>query len=295
MRKLALAKDLMRHSQPGGELGPIVERALDLLIESLMQRRFGKTIGRIYTYVSLKADEDVRIASYQEKQAQAIDLYTAFGEAAAWFAPEILTVGKSKIQGFVAANPALKTRFDFYLANIVRQAEHTLSPEGEAILAIAGAPLQAPGEIAGQLRSSDIPWPTIKLSDGKEVRLDSQGYTLNRDAPNRADRKAVFAWADEVVRDHGKVNLIFNNAGVAHGSTIEATTYEDFEWIMGINFWGVIYGTKAFLPYLKASGEGHIINTSSLFGLCAQPGMGAYNLIARRIGFSSGIWAGSII
>jgi len=80
-----------------------------------------------------------------------------------------------------------------------------------------------------------------------------------------------------VVRDHGKVNLIFNNAGVALGATVEGMSYEDFEWIVGINFWGVVYGTKAFLPHLKASGEGHIINTSSVFGLAGIPSQSAYN------------------
>ncbi|WP_420465528.1 SDR family NAD(P)-dependent oxidoreductase [Panacagrimonas sp.] len=92
-----------------------------------------------------------------------------------------------------------------------------------------------------------------------------------------ADRAAVHAWAEQVVADHGRVNLIFNNAGVAHGSTIEAATYEDFEWIMGINFWGVVHGTKAFLPHLRASGEGHVINVSSVFGIIGVPTQGTYN------------------
>ncbi len=90
-------------------------------------------------------------------------------------------------------------------------------------------------------------------------------------------RLAAQAWADEVVRDHGKVNLIFNNAGVALGATVEGMSYEDLEWIVGINFWGVVHGTKAFLPHLKASGEGHIINTSSVFGLMGVPSQSAYN------------------
>ena len=92
-----------------------------------------------------------------------------------------------------------------------------------------------------------------------------------------ANRDAVYAWADQVVRDHGKVNLIFNNAGVALTTTLEHVKISDFEWIMGINFWGVVYGTQAFLPHLKASGDGHIINTSSLFGLMAVPTQGTYN------------------
>lgn len=94
---------------------------------------------------------------------------------------------------------------------------------------------------------------------------------------NVADRDQMYAWAAQVVKDHGKVNLIFNNAGVALGATVETVKPEDFEWIMGINFWGVVWGTQAFLPHLKASGEGHVINTSSLFGLLAVPTQGTYN------------------
>src|SRR5205085_8985531 len=92
-----------------------------------------------------------------------------------------------------------------------------------------------------------------------------------------ADRAAMFAWADQVVADHGKVNLIFNDAGVSVSSTIEAMSYEDFEWLMSINFWGVVYGTKAFLPHLAASGEGHVVNLSSVFGLISVPTQSAYN------------------
>ncbi len=92
-----------------------------------------------------------------------------------------------------------------------------------------------------------------------------------------ANKDAVYAWADQVVADHGKVNMIFNNAGVALSCTVASGSIEDYEWLMGINFWGVVYGTKAFLPYLKQSGDGHIVNTSSLFGLTAQPFQSAYN------------------
>ncbi|MGB5267399.1 MAG: SDR family NAD(P)-dependent oxidoreductase [Polyangiales bacterium] len=92
-----------------------------------------------------------------------------------------------------------------------------------------------------------------------------------------ADREAVHAWADQVVDEHAKVNLIFNNAGVALASTVEGMSYGDFEWLMDVNFWGVVYGTKAFLPHLKASGEGHIINVSSVFGLAGIPSQSAYN------------------
>jgi oligoendopeptidase F len=180
-----------------------------VLAEALVyQSDLGRTASRVFTYVSLKGDEDVRIASYQEKLGQARDMFTAFGEATAWFAPELLTVGRDKVEAFIASNAVLKARFDHYLRDTLRQADHTLSPEGEGLLASAGSPLSAPGQIAGQLRSSDIPWPTIKLSTGQEVRLDSQGYTLHRDAPNRADRKLVF---DSFWTAHGKFQNSFGS------------------------------------------------------------------------------------
>ncbi|MCY1078130.1 SDR family NAD(P)-dependent oxidoreductase [Archangium lansingense] len=92
-----------------------------------------------------------------------------------------------------------------------------------------------------------------------------------------ARREEVEAWAAQVARELGGVNVIINNAGVALGSTIEDVRYEDFEWLMNINFWGVVHGTKAFLPHLKASGDGHIVNISSVFGLIGVPTQGAYN------------------
>ncbi len=183
---LEALKGLAAHKGHLGDSADSLARALAL------QSDLVRIISRVYVYASLKADEDVRVSANQEKRGQAIDLFTAFSEASAWIAPELLTVGADKVNGFIAANASLKTKFDYYLANILRQAPHTLSGEGEALLASAGAPLSAPGEISQQLRSSDVPWPTITLSTGEKVKLDSQGYTLHRDAANREDRKAVF-------------------------------------------------------------------------------------------------------
>jgi len=92
-----------------------------------------------------------------------------------------------------------------------------------------------------------------------------------------ADGDAVRAWAKEVVSAHGRVNLVFNNAGVSYAATVEGAEQLDFERIVDINFWGVVHGTKAFLPYLRASGDGHVVNTSSVFGLIAFPGQCTYN------------------
>lgn len=92
-----------------------------------------------------------------------------------------------------------------------------------------------------------------------------------------SDREAVYRFAEEAQRELGGVDIVINNAGVALSETVEDTTYEDFEWVMDINFWGVVYGTKAFLPYLKQSEEAYIINISSIFGLIGVPTQAAYN------------------
>jgi len=95
---------------------------------------------------------------------------------------------------------------------------------------------------------------------------------------NVADRAAFEAHAGAVLQDFGTpANLIFNNAGVALVSKVMDMAWNDFEWLMGINFWGVTYGTRVFLPQLIASGDGHVVNVSSVFGLVGVPKQSAYN------------------
>jgi NADP-dependent 3-hydroxy acid dehydrogenase YdfG len=92
-----------------------------------------------------------------------------------------------------------------------------------------------------------------------------------------ADKAAFCAYAEGVKAQFGTVNLVINNAGVAVSKNVREMPLEDVEWLMGINFWGVIYGTYAFLETLIESGDGHLVNISSLFGLLAVPGQAAYN------------------
>jgi NADP-dependent 3-hydroxy acid dehydrogenase YdfG len=104
-----------------------------------------------------------------------------------------------------------------------------------------------------------------------------EGVTVTEAIVDVAQRQQVYDWAAATVAAHGKVNLVFNNAGVALGAPISSMAEDDLKWIMDINFWGVVYGTQAFLPHLKASGEGHVINISSVFGIAAIPSQSAYN------------------
>ncbi len=116
------------------------------------------------------------------------------------------------------------------------------------------------------------------LAETRRLCEAKNGVRITTSRVDVSDRKTVIDWADQVVKDHGKVNLIFNNAGVAHGGSVEKSSYEDYDWIIDINLRGVLYGTKAFLPHLKAATDGgHVVNISSIFGLFSQPGMSAYN------------------
>ncbi|MBB5918644.1 NADP-dependent 3-hydroxy acid dehydrogenase YdfG [Nocardia transvalensis] len=106
---------------------------------------------------------------------------------------------------------------------------------------------------------------------------EKQGAQARAYQVDVTDRAAVYRHADQVVADFDRVNLVVNNAGVSLTADIEELDWADLEWIVGINFWGVMHGTKAFLPAVIASGDGHIANVSSMFGLAACPSQGAYS------------------
>jgi NAD(P)-dependent dehydrogenase (short-subunit alcohol dehydrogenase family) len=91
-----------------------------------------------------------------------------------------------------------------------------------------------------------------------------------------SDCARVASFVNEVVQQHGRANLLINNAGVGMAGTVEELSIEDIEWLMSINFWGVVYGVKLFLPVLRQQPRAHIVNVSSVFGIIASPGHSAY-------------------
>lgn len=110
-----------------------------------------------------------------------------------------------------------------------------------------------------------------------EARLKAIGAEVKADRLDVTEREAFLAYADAVREHFGKVNQIYNNAGIAFTGDVEVSQFKDIERVMDVDFWGVVNGTKAFLPHLIASGDGHVINVSSVFGLFAVPGQAAYN------------------
>ncbi|HJR39369.1 MAG TPA: SDR family NAD(P)-dependent oxidoreductase [Nocardioidaceae bacterium] len=125
------------------------------------------------------------------------------------------------------------------------------------------------------LALSDI--DEVGLMETAERARTRMAREVRTDKLDVSDRAAMASYAASVKEELGRVNLLVNNAGVALHGDFEETSYEQFEWVMGINFWGVVQGTKEFLPHLIESGDGHLVNISSLFGLMGMPGQSAYN------------------
>jgi NAD(P)-dependent dehydrogenase (short-subunit alcohol dehydrogenase family) len=120
-------------------------------------------------------------------------------------------------------------------------------------------------------------WDEVGLMETAERARNRRAREVRTDKLDVRDRAAMRQYAAGVAEELGTVNVLVNNAGVALHGDFEETGYEDFEWVMDVNFWGVVQGTKEFLPHLIASGDGHLVNISSLFGLLGMPGQSAYN------------------
>lgn len=173
--------------------GTLGKSAADMLTALNAISNARRELDRLYVYASLKGDEDVTISPNQERRQLAQALASGFGEKISWLTPEILAVGADKVNAFEAANPDLKKRFGFTLANILRNAPHVLSPEAEQVMAAASNVLAQPDNIYSQLSNGELPFPAITLTDGTKVEhLDQAEYSKYRQSDNRDDRKKVF-------------------------------------------------------------------------------------------------------
>ena len=110
-----------------------------------------------------------------------------------------------------------------------------------------------------------------------EQRLKAIGAPIKVDRLDVTEREAFLAYAEQVNDHFGEVNQIYNNAGISFFGDIEISQFKEIERVMDVDFWGVVNGTKAFLPHLIASGDGHVINVSSVFGLYSVPYQAAYS------------------
>ncbi|HVJ53306.1 MAG TPA: M3 family oligoendopeptidase [Aliidongia sp.] len=177
-----------------------------------------KRLDRLSAYAHLKADEDTRISDNQARAQLASALGNKFDEATSFLRPEIIAIGAERVNGFIAAEPGL-AKHGHELRNILRMADHTLTPEGEALLAGAGDVLDQPGHIYSLLSNAEIPWPTVKIR-GQDVRLDPEGYVAHRDDADRAVRQLVFEtfWKE--------MNRYQKTLGATLAAHLNGTTFE---------------------------------------------------------------------
>lgn len=138
----------------------------------------------------------------------------------------------------------------------------------------------------------------LALADLNAAGLDSArkeaeglGVRVSTHRVDVSDLRAMEAFVAAVIAEHGGVNILINNAGVAATAPFEEQPLSDYEWLVGINFWGVVYGCKLFLPYLKRADEAHIVNISSMFGLTGIPTQTAYCATKFAVrGFTESLW-----
>jgi short-subunit dehydrogenase len=137
----------------------------------------------------------------------------------------------------------------------------------------------------------------LALVDLNEAALEetaalvrARGRTVSVHRADVADRARMEHLPGEVLSEHGHVHILVNNAGVSVIGTLLEQKLDDFAWLMGINFWGVVYGCKLFLPFLLAEDEAQIVNVSSMFGFVGIPTQTSYNASKYAVrGFSEAL------
>jgi len=188
------AKDKLTGELPAirafkGALGTSAQKLADALE---LTNRLSKDFSRIYVYASMMSDQDTRVSTYQAMKQEMAQVGATFGAETSFVEPEILKLEPSKIDAFISSEPRLKV-YGFYLHDILRRRAHTLSDSEEKILANSSVLASAPSDTYNILSNADFAYPSVTLSDGKSVKLDSAGFNLYRAVPNRGDREKVMS------------------------------------------------------------------------------------------------------
>lgn len=188
------AKDTLEGEMPAiapfkGTLGSSAVRLADALE---LGSRLSKEFSRLYVYASMHSDEDTRVSTYQGMEQQMRQLGARLGADSAFVEPEILKIEPATLDRYLAAEPRLKD-YRFYLADIQRRRQHTLTDDEERLLASSSVMASAPSSIFDILTNADFPYPTVTLSDGKTVKLDNAAFSLYRTVPDRKDREKVMS------------------------------------------------------------------------------------------------------
>ena len=187
--KQKLINELPTIEKYQGTLGSSTQQLLECLD---LVTNLNKEFARLYTYASLSLDQDTRVQSYLGLQQEMSQLGASFGAKTAFIEPEILKIDQGQVQEFLKSEKKLKI-YRHYLDDILRRKAHTGTEGEEKIIADAGLMSDAPSSIHDIFANADFPYPEITLSDGKTVKLNQAGFSLQRASANREDRKKVFA------------------------------------------------------------------------------------------------------
>ena len=221
--KEKLTADIPRMAAFKGTLGSSPARLADALDTA---NAISKDLQRIYLYASLLADQDTRVSKYQGMQQEMQQIAAGFGQQVSFMEPEILKIDKATLDGWTAKEPRLKT-YQHYLDDIQRRRPHTLSDAEEKLLAASSLVASASSSTYNIFSNADFPYPTVTLSDGKSVKLDSSAFSLHRAAPNREDRKKVMdAFFNALGRYKGTFGTTLNGQVQANLFYANARKYE---------------------------------------------------------------------
>ena len=187
--KDALVAELPRIAAYKGTLGSSPQKLADAME---LASRLSKDFSRVYVYASMMSDQDTRVSRYQGMQQEMTQVGATFGAETAYIEPEILKIDRATVDRFVSSEPRLKI-YRLYLDDILRRAPHTGTEAEERLLANSSVIGATAGDIYGILSDADFPYPTVTLSDGKTVRLDSSNFSVYRGVPNRDDRQKIMA------------------------------------------------------------------------------------------------------
>jgi oligoendopeptidase F len=171
--------------------GRLGQSAAALLDAMTAYEQISRQVERLYVYAGQRYTEDTRVARSQQMQQEMSQVYSDFQSATAFLRPELLAVGRQKIDAFLASEPKLR-QYRMYFDDVLRAAPHTLTPAEEKVLARMQVLGEAGGAIQSVLRSADMPFPEVTFADGTKVRLDAQGYEKYRASTNKADRDLAF-------------------------------------------------------------------------------------------------------
>ncbi len=185
--KEALAARLGQIEQYRGKLNDAVTLLACLELDSDISKAF----GRLYSYASMKSDQDTRVSKYLAMRQAVEQLMTEYGSRASYIEPEIVRLDAETIERFIAAEAPLAT-YRMYLMDILRRKAHKLSEKEEKILAETSLMAGGPRSIYSIFSNAEMPYPEIVLSDGTKATLNKAGYARHRSSTVRADREAVF-------------------------------------------------------------------------------------------------------